>query len=262
MLAQAAADDAETQALLALIELHGARLATRIDARGDPVLLEDQDRRGWDRGGIRRGLAALARANTLALAQDAGPGPLRLQAAIAACHATAPTFAATDWRQIAAHYATLFATTGSPAARIHEAQVAAQFDDPARVLATLDDSVNAQELDSYVPLHAVRGDLLERLGQRTAAADEFRLAARYSGNDAEQRLLLGRAQRAEAVLDPPPRTVFGPVAQDEGLGGGSGPATATTRPRGTPLDPNRVAAEEGSEAAIKRKADRHPSICV
>ncbi|WP_043740834.1 RNA polymerase sigma factor [Thioalkalivibrio nitratireducens] len=205
VLAQAAADDAETQALLALIELHGARLAARMDEHGHPVLLKDQDRRKWDRGGIRRGLAALARANTLALAQDSGPdavpGPFRLEAAIAACHATAPTFADTDWRQIAAHYATLFATTGSLAARIHEAQAAAQFDDPARVLAALDDAVNAQKLDSYVPLHAVRGDLLERCGKRAAAATAFRLAAEHSGNGAEQRLLLARARRVGAGPD-------------------------------------------------------------
>jgi hypothetical protein len=126
-------------------------------------------------------------------------GPFRLQAAIAACHATAPTFAATDWRQIAAHYATLFAATGSPAARIHEAQAAAQFDDPARVLTALDAAVDAQKLAGYVPLHAVRGDLLERCGQRAAAAAAFRLAAEHSGNDAEQRLLLARAHRTEAV---------------------------------------------------------------
>jgi RNA polymerase sigma factor (sigma-70 family) len=212
VLAQAAADDAETQALLALIELHGARLAARMDEHGHPVLLEDQDRRKWDRGGIRRGLAALARANKLARTrgparnreseakQDVAPGPFRLQAAIAACHATAPTFAATDWRQIAAHYATLFATTGSPAARIHEAQAAAQFDDPARVLAALDAAVDPQQLDTYVPLHAVRGDLLERCGERAAAA-AFRRAAEHSGNAAEQRLLLARAQRAGTVLD-------------------------------------------------------------
>ncbi|RKT43011.1 RNA polymerase sigma factor [Thiocapsa rosea] len=208
VLAQAAADDTETQALLALIELHGARLAARMDEQGDPVLLEDQDRGKWDRGGIRRGLAALARANRLALtwttAQDqargaaptVAPGPLRLQAAIAACHATAPSFAATDWRQIAGHYATLFATTGSPAARIHEAQAAARFDDPVRVLAALDAAVDAQALAGYVPLHAVRGDLLERCGERAAAADAFRLAAEHSGNAAEERLLRARAQRA------------------------------------------------------------------
>jgi RNA polymerase sigma-70 factor, ECF subfamily len=213
MLAQAAADDPETQALLALIELHGARLAARMDAHGEPVLLEDQDRCAWDRGAIRRGLAALARANTLALSGDSAqnrgqdatpdvaPGPLRLQAAIAACHATAPSFAATDWRQIAAHYTTLFATTGSPAARIHEAQAAAQFDDPARVLAALDAAVDAQALAGYVPLHAVRGDLLELCGERAAAAAAFRLAAEHSGNDAEQRLLLTRAQRAAALPD-------------------------------------------------------------
>ncbi|WP_439849187.1 RNA polymerase sigma factor [Thioalkalicoccus limnaeus] len=208
ILAQAAADDAETQALLALIELHGARLAARMDEQGHPVLLEDQDRRKWDRGGIRRGLAALARANRLARTRDpdpnresdAGPdiapGPFRLQAAIAACHATAPTFAATDWRQIAAHYATLFASTGSPAARIHEARAAAQLDDPARVLARLDAELDVRALARYVPLHAVRGDLLERCGERAAAAVAFRLAAEHSGNAAEQRLLLARAQRA------------------------------------------------------------------
>jgi RNA polymerase sigma-70 factor, ECF subfamily len=215
MLAQAAADDAETQALLALIELHGARLAARMDEHGHPVLLKDQDRRKWDRGGIRRGLAALARANTLARTRsevrnrksdpgpDVVPGPFRLEAAIAACHATAPTFADTDWRQIAAHYATLFATTGSLAARIHEAQAAAQFDDPARVLGALDDAVNAQKLDRYVPLHAVRGDLLERCGKRAAAATAFRLAAEHSGNEAEQRLLLARAQRVGTGPDSP-----------------------------------------------------------
>jgi predicted RNA polymerase sigma factor len=213
ILAWAAADDAETQALLALIELHGARLAARMDGQGHPVLLEDQDRRQWDRGGIRRGLAALARANRLARIRDpasnrqsdagpdVAPGPIRLQAAIAACHATAPTFAATDWRQIAVHYATLFATTGSPAARIHEAQAAAQLDDPARVLAALDAAVDPQQLGTYVPLHAVRGDLLERCGERAAAAAEFRLAAEHSGNAAEQRLLLARAQRAGTVPD-------------------------------------------------------------
>jgi RNA polymerase sigma-70 factor, ECF subfamily len=124
------------------------------------------------------------------------PGPFRLQAAIAACDTTAPSFAATDWRQIAAHYATLFATTGSPAARIHEAQAAAQFDDPARVLAALDAAVDAHALARYVPLHAVRGDLLERCGEQAAAAATFRLAAGHSGNDAEQRLLRARAQRA------------------------------------------------------------------
>lgn len=88
---------------------------------------------------------------------------------------------------------------GSVREVIYQAQAAAQFDDPARVLAALDAAVDARKLDSHVPLHAVRGDLLERCGERAAAATAFRLAAEHSGNDAEQRLLLGRAQRAEAV---------------------------------------------------------------
>jgi len=196
VLAQAIPEDIETQALLGLIELHGARLAARMDAQGNPVLLKDQDRGAWDRGGIRRGLIALSRANRLARDQKARPSPFRLQAAIAACHATAPSFAATDWPQIAAHYATLFTTTGSPAARIHQAQAAAQFDDPAQVLAALDTDIDARALSSYVPLHAVRGDLLERCGEREAAAAAFRRAAERSANEAEKHLLLDRTRAA------------------------------------------------------------------
>ncbi|WP_019628117.1 RNA polymerase sigma factor [Thioalkalivibrio sp. AKL10] len=196
VLAQATPDDIETQALLALIELHAARLGARMDTHGNPVLLKDQDRSAWDRGGIRRGLAALAHSNKLARDQDAAPSPFRLQAAIAACHATAPSFAATDWPQIAAHYATLFATTGSPAARIHQAQAAAQFDDPAQVLSALETAIDIQALARYVPLHAVRGDLLERCGEHAAAAAAFRQGAERSGNDAEKRLLRERANTA------------------------------------------------------------------
>ena len=189
ILAGLAPAEPEVHGLLALMELQASRLGARVGPDGAPVLLPDQDRRRWDYLLIRRGLAALARAEALG---GAG-GPYALQAAIAACHAQAPEAAATDWRKIAALYGALAVLTGSPVVELNRAVAVGMAEGPAAGLVLVEALAAEGALARYHPLHAVRGDLLARLGRSAEAGAAFRAAARLTRNAPERSFLLARA---------------------------------------------------------------------
>ena len=189
ILASLAPAEPEVHGLLALMELQASRLAARVGPDGAPVLLPDQDRRRWDYLLIRRGLAALARAEALG---GAG-GAYALQAAIAACHARAPEAAATDWQKIAALYGALAALTGSPVVELNRAVAVGMAEGPAAGLARVEALAAEGALARYHPLHAVRGDLLARLGRTQEASEAFRAAAKLTRNAPERSFLLARA---------------------------------------------------------------------
>ena len=182
-------DEPEVHGLVALLELSAARLAARTDPDGAPILLADQDRSRWDRLLIRRGLAALERAEQLA---GADPGPYQLEAAIAACHARAPTAAATEWPRIAALYTRLAQITPSPIVELNRAVAVAMAFGPAAGLELVDALAASGELATYHLLPAVRGDLLAKLGRNDEAARELRRAAELTRNEREREVMLGR----------------------------------------------------------------------
>ncbi len=194
MLAALEPNEPEVLGLLALMELQASRTRARIDATGRPVLLDRQDRARWDRLAIARGQALLARA----IRHPDGAGPYTLQAAIAACHAGAPTAAATDWPRIAALYALLAQVTPSPVVELNRAVAVARAEGPAAGLALVEVIADAPVLARYAPLPAVRGDLLEQLGRRDEAREAFLQAAELTANTSERELLLARA----ATLEP------------------------------------------------------------
>jgi RNA polymerase sigma-70 factor, ECF subfamily len=187
-------DEPEALGLLALLLLTDARRPARLDG-GELVALEDQDRSRWDAGRIAEGLAALDRA--LALGR---PGPYVIQAAIAALHAQAADWEATDWPQIAALYRRLFAIDPSPVIELNLAAAVAMADGPAIGLAMMDELAERGSLDTYPYLHAARADLLRRLGRRSEAATAYRRALELTDNRAERVFLEGRldAVRADA----------------------------------------------------------------
>jgi RNA polymerase sigma-70 factor (ECF subfamily) len=182
---------AEARGLLALMLLHHARRDTRVDAAGEIVLLEDQDRGRWVRVEIEEGLVLVAAA--LAARPAGGPGPYALQAAIAACHAAAPTAAGTDWRQIAALYGVLAAVQPSPVVELNRAVAVGMARGPAAGLEIADDLHTSGALRSYHLLPSVRGDFLERLGRTEEARLEFERAASLTRNERERALLNRRA---------------------------------------------------------------------
>jgi predicted RNA polymerase sigma factor len=179
----------EVHALVALMELHASRAAARLGPSGEPVLLPDQDRARWDRVLIGRGLQALARAESLG---GAG-GVYALQAAIAACHARAPTAADTDWAQIAQLYARLAQAAPSPVVELNLAVAVSMAVGPAAALSLVDALADEPSLRSYHLLPGVRGDLLSKLQRFGEARAEFERAAALTHNTRERRLLLDRA---------------------------------------------------------------------
>src|SRR5690606_28180378 len=179
----------EVHGLVALMELQASRLRARVDAAGEPVLLLDQDRSRWDRVLIRRGLAALQRAEALSIE----PGPYQRQAAIAACHARALTAAATHWSRIAQLSAKLRDIYPSPVVELNRAVAVAMAYGPAAGLELVDALVEVPALRSYHLLPSVRGDLLAKLGRWDEARTEFRRAAALTRNERERALLLRRA---------------------------------------------------------------------
>ncbi|MDO9285540.1 MAG: RNA polymerase sigma factor [Aquabacterium sp.] len=189
MLAELAPQRAEVHGLVALMEIQASRTAARTDAQGRPVLLAAQDRGRWDRLLIRRGLAALARAEAL----GTPPGPYQLQAAIAACHASAPTAEATDWGRIVALYDELAGTAPSPVVALNRAVAVAMHRGPAAGLAIVDTLLADPALRAYQWLPSVRGDLLQRLGRLAEARAAFEHAASLAGNAREKALLQARA---------------------------------------------------------------------
>jgi predicted RNA polymerase sigma factor len=153
------------------------------------VLLLDQDRSRWDRTHLRRGLAALDRAETL----SADPGQYTLQAAIAACHARAGTAPETDWVRIAALYEQLARISGSPVVELNRAVALSMAYGPSAGLTLIDQLVDLPALRGYHLLPSVRGDLLDKLGRREEARAEFERAAAMTKNGRERTLLLDRA---------------------------------------------------------------------
>jgi RNA polymerase sigma factor (sigma-70 family) len=182
VLATLAPHEPEVHGLVALMELQASRLPARRDADGAPILLPDQDRRRWDRLLIRRGLAALARA-------EGTYGPYALQASIAACHARAARAGDTDWTRIAALYRVLAYVSPSPVVELNRAVAVGMAEGPQRGL----DIVDSLELPNYPLLPAVRGDLLARLGRHDEARREFARAAELTRNARERALFAARA---------------------------------------------------------------------
>lgn len=194
MLAELAANEPEVHGLLALMELQASRTAARTDASGRPVLLLAQDRTRWDHLLIRRGLAALERAEALCAAQGQPLGAYALQGAIAACHARAVQAADTDWVRIASLYEALAQTTPSPVVELNRAVAVAMAYGPAAGLALIDALREEPALKNYQWLPSVRGDLLAKLGRLDEARAEFAHAATLTHNLRERELLLARAQ--------------------------------------------------------------------
>ena len=189
ILAELAPHEPEVHGLVALMEIQASRLRARVGPSGEPVLLLDQDRRRWDRLLIRRGLAALARAEALGVT----PGHYTLQAAIAACHARAHTAEETEWHRIAALYDELARLTPSPVVELNRAVAVAMAEGPAAGLEIVDALRQEPSLERYHLLPSVRADLLFKLGRRDEAREEFERAASLTRNARERDLLLERA---------------------------------------------------------------------
>jgi RNA polymerase sigma factor (sigma-70 family) len=198
MLAALQPDEPEVFGLLALFELTAARFPARTGPDGEAVLLEDQDRRLWDRSAIRRGVAAIRRASEI----GRGLGAYGLQAAIAACHASAASVADTDWERIVLLYEALGRLAPSPVVELNRAVAVAMAGGPAEGLAIVDELVASDRLSGSHLLPTVRGELLTRLGRITEARAELELAARLCRNDREQAVLLRKASLLDERLGP------------------------------------------------------------
>jgi len=194
ILAELAPTEPEVHGLVALMEIHSSRLRSRVGPSGEPVLLLDQDRTGWDRLLIRRGLAALERAETLGGAM----GPYALQAAIAACHARASVAAETDWPRIVALYDAVAQLAPSPVVELNRAVAVGMAFGPAAGLDLVDALLSEPSLRAYHLLPAVRGDLLRKLGRSEEARAEFERAASLTENVREREFLQRRAAECAA----------------------------------------------------------------
>lgn len=181
----------EVHGLVALLELQASRTAARTGPDGEPVLLAEQNRSRWDRLLIRRGYAALERANAL----GGAPSPYALQAAIAACHAHAVTYEETDWAVIATLYGLLVKAAPSPVVELNRAVAVSMAEGPEAGLALVDALAGDPALAAYHLLPSVRGDLLARLGRADEARAEFVRAAGLTRNARERALLLARAEK-------------------------------------------------------------------
>lgn len=180
-------DSAETDALLALMYLQASRLPARTDAAGALILLEDQPRERWDRGLIARGLRRLDRS-----ARGGRETRYHLEAAIAACHAVAPSFEATDWARIEALYEQLETLTDSPVVALNRAVAIGMLHGPADALAFLDTHVQGDALQRYLPWHATLGELYRRSGDDVRAAAAFRTALSLPVTEPERAFLRAR----------------------------------------------------------------------
>jgi len=182
-------NEPEVHGLVALMEIQASRTAARLGPSGEPVLLLEQNRARWDQMLIRRGLAALERAEKLGGAR----GPYALQAAIAACHARARTAEETDWARIAGLYEVLAQVSPSPVVELNRAVALAMAFGPAVGLELADELASEPSLRGYHLLPTVRGDLLAKLGRFAEAREEFERAASLTRNGRERKLLLERA---------------------------------------------------------------------
>ncbi len=189
ILAGLAPNEPEVHGLVALMELHASRAPARLGPTGEPVLLPDQNRGRWDQILIRRGLAALERAEAL----DGAGGPYALQAAIAACHARARTAEQTDWARIAALYAELVELVPSPVVELNRAVAVSMAEGPAAGLAIADALVTEPSMQNYHLLPSARADFLLKLGRLDEAKLEFERAAALTRNARQREQLLERA---------------------------------------------------------------------
>ncbi|MDQ3103953.1 MAG: RNA polymerase sigma factor [Actinomycetota bacterium] len=187
-------DEREALALVGLILLTDARRSTRLDAGGRLVLLEDQDRSGWDRVAIDEGRALVRSA-----LRGGRPGRLALQAAIAAVHAEAPRWSDTDWRQIVALYDLLLGAWPTPVVALNRAVAVAMADGPRAGLDEIGRIQSSPSLAGYRYLPAARADLLRRLGRSTEAAQAYRDALALTADSAERRFLLARLAQVTGV---------------------------------------------------------------
>jgi RNA polymerase sigma-70 factor (ECF subfamily) len=192
ILAELARDEPEVHGLVALMEIQASRAAARTGPSGEPILLLEQNRGRWDQLLIRRGLAALDRAERLG---GAG-GPYTLQAAIAACHARARTADETDWQRIAVLYYALSQRMPSPIVELNRAVAVSMAFGPAAALGIVEPLLEEPALRAYPHLHAVHGDLLDKLGRSAEARAEFEKAAELTRNARERDVLLARATSA------------------------------------------------------------------
>ena len=193
----------EVHGLVALMEIQASRSRARVGPRGEPILLLDQDRSRWDHVLVRRGLAALERAQQLGGAL----GPYALQAAIAACHARARTGEETDWARIATLYDALAQITPSPVVDLNRAVAVGMASGPAAGLELVDALASDPSLKAYHLLPSVRGDLLSKLGRSDEARSEFERAASLTRNVRERELLLERAAACARESRPATRSV-------------------------------------------------------
>ena len=205
MLADLTPDEPEVHGLQALLEIQASRMHARTDSEGRPVLLEDQDRTRWDQLLIRRGLAALERAELLA-ARGKPVGRYYLQAAIASRHARAATPGETDWKSISSLYDVLAEVAPGPVVEVNRAVAHGRAFDPGAGLAVLDEIPPDALAGSHL-VPSVRGDLLARLDRYAEAAASFRQAAALTANTSERDLLLRRAAECdEKAGDPVSKT--------------------------------------------------------
>jgi len=193
VLAELLPSEPEVSGLLALMLFHRARQAARVDARGDLVTLEEQDRSRWDRGEMELGRRHLA--DALAARR---PGQYQIQAAIAGCHAAAASAAATDWARIARLYRVLAELTGSPVVELNRAVAVGMADGPAAGLALLGQLEAGGALGGYYLLAATRADFLRRLGRNAEAAVAYEEAAALAGTGPERRFLNARLAEVRA----------------------------------------------------------------
>ncbi|MFD0676722.1 MULTISPECIES: RNA polymerase sigma factor [unclassified Paenibacillus] len=196
VLAEIAPQEPEVHGLVALMEIQSSRLKTRVNSKGEPILLMDQNRAQWDHLLIRRGLAALERSRRLGRPL----GPYSLQAAISACHAQAPSADETDWIRISALYEALSRVSPSPIVELNRAVAISMAFGPAYGLQIIDELNAEPALQGYHLLPSVRGDFLLKLGRKDEACMEFERAAAMTRNKREQALLLKRA--AECKTEP------------------------------------------------------------
>jgi predicted RNA polymerase sigma factor len=193
ILAELAPGEAEVHGLVALMEIQASRSASRVGPSGEPIPLSDQERHTWDQVLIRRGLAALERAEALTRVR----GPYTLQAAIAACHVRARSADETDWKLVARLYAELAERQPSPIVEINRAVAVGMAFGPEAGLSVVDAIAKEPVLEGYYLLSAVRGDLLYKLQRFSEARDEFERAATLTKNLREQDALLDRAAVCE-----------------------------------------------------------------
>jgi predicted RNA polymerase sigma factor len=190
ILAELASQEPEVHGLVALMEIQASRSRARVSSSGEPILLLDQNRAHWDQLLIRRGFAALDRAEKLGGVR----GPYALQAAIAACHARALTPEETDWARIVALYEALAQLVPSPVVELNRAVAVAMAFGPAAGLELVDALTAEPSLRGYHLLPSVRGDLLKKLSRFDEARAEFERAAALTRNARERELLLDRAR--------------------------------------------------------------------